>query len=319
VEDPRKRLRELLKPPPGRETRQAIGRFLTRERDPRVQAPEVYKDGLPSIRSAPSSLADRVLERLPEGVEQGARRAARSFDRGPVGAALQYVRGSDPSQLLADAAGGPIVGAGRRVAATALKSGDNAIQAALGAADDLPGGFAYQKTQRSNTTPTYEAALREIQRLGGSGRGIDYGAGLGVGARKIGFEDTFEPFPKNPFVPTFTNPSDIPSSAYGRLTNLNSLNVLPRNIRDEAVENIGRIIEPGGYGVITTRGGDVMSAKGVPGPEPMSLITGLGTYQKGFTNSELQDYLKYILGDRFDVSSARIGSAPASSTIYRKR
>lgn len=113
MEDPRRRLRELLRPPPGAEVRQAIGRFLTTERDPRVQAPEVYEDGLPSIRPAPSSLADRVLERLPEGVERGARQAARSFDRGPIGTAMRMVRESDPSELVADAAGGPLIRGGR--------------------------------------------------------------------------------------------------------------------------------------------------------------------------------------------------------------
>jgi hypothetical protein len=81
--------------------------------DPRVILAEQETDGRPSIRATPASPADRVLAMLPEGAERAARRVSRSFDRGPVGTAMRMVRESDPSELVADAAGGPLIRVGR--------------------------------------------------------------------------------------------------------------------------------------------------------------------------------------------------------------
>jgi SAM-dependent methyltransferase len=178
---------------------------------------------------------------------------------------------------------------------------------------NLPPPSNAQRTQISGTLPTYQKAAAL---LGTSGRGIDYGAGLGLGARELGF-DSFEPFPRSGFTPTYTDPATIPSLSYDMLTNFNVLNVVPREVRDDLVSNIGRVIAPGGKGLITTRGRDVMSAQGTPGPEPMSLITSRDTYQKGFTQPELQDYLRYILGSDFEISPLRLG--PAGAQIRRTR
>jgi len=171
-----------------------------------------------------------------------------------------------------------------------------------------------QRTQIAGTLPT-ETKAADI--LGPSARGLDDGAGLGLGARELGF-DAFEPFPREGFIPTYTDPSAIPSQSYDRLTNFNVLNVVPREVRDDIVEDIGRVIAPGGRGLITTRGRDVLTAKGVPGPEPMSLITSRDTYQKGFRQQELQDYLRYILGSNFEVRPQRLGPAGAEITRVRR-
>ena len=199
----------------------------------------------------------------------------------------------------------------------AIKGLGKALRRGMEGVDDLPLAGMAQKTQRANTTPTYEAALSRLEESGAIGPGLDYGAGLGVGARRIGLEETFEPFPRKGFDPTYRLPEEIPSDRFGRLTSLNTLNVMPREMRDEAVENIGRVIRPGGSGVITTRGPEVMQATGRLGPEDRSIITSIGTYQKGFTNPELEEYLRYILGSNFDVSRSKVGSAPASSIIRR--
>jgi len=181
----------------------------------------------------------------------------------------------------------------------------------------LPPAENAARTQIIGTLPTYEKAGQLLQSRGAMGRGLDYGAGLGEGVKRLpGNWDTYEPFAKN-WDPTFSNMQDIPEDAYGQLTNLNVLNVVPREVRDEIVQGIGRSMEPGGLGVITTRGKDVMSAKGRPGPEPMSIITSRDTYQKGFTNPELQDYLRYMLGENFDI--APVGLGPAGSTIKKKK
>lgn len=171
------------------------------------------------------------------------------------------------------------------------------------------------RTQIIGTLPTYEKAAEELKKRGAQGRAIDFGAGLGEGA-KILKADTYEPFPKG-WKPTFIDPKQIPTEAYGKLTNLNVMNVVPPKVRDEIASHIGRVIEPGGQGIVTTRGADVMKAKGRPGPEPMSIITSRDTYQKGFTKQELEDYMKRMLGEKYDVNKLNLG--PAGVHVQKKK
>jgi hypothetical protein len=180
----------------------------------------------------------------------------------------------------------------------------------------LPPAENAARTQIIGTLPTYEKAGNILRQQGATGRGIDFGAGLGEGAKALGKDfDTYEPFAKN-WTPTYSNAADVPTDAYGQLTNLNVLNVVPREVRDEIVQDIGRVMQPGGMGIITTRGKDVMNAKGLAGPEPMSVITSRDTYQKGFNKDELEDYLKYMLGDNFEIGRLNLG--PAGALIKKK-
>jgi hypothetical protein len=180
----------------------------------------------------------------------------------------------------------------------------------------LPPAENAARTQIIGTLPTYEKAGSILQQRGATGRGIDFGAGLGEGVKALGKDfDTYEPFAQN-WKPTYSNAADVPSDEYGRLTNLNVLNVVPREVRDEIVQDIGRVMQPGGMGIITTRGKDVMNAKGLAGPEPMSVITSRDTYQKGFNKDELEEYLKYMLGDKFDINRLNLG--PAGAMIKKK-
>jgi hypothetical protein len=180
----------------------------------------------------------------------------------------------------------------------------------------LPPAENASRTQIIGTLPTYEKAGNILRQQGASGRGIDFGAGLGEGAKALGKDfDTYEPFAKN-WTPTYSKAADVPSDEYGQLTNLNVLNVVPREVRDEIVQDIGRVMQPGGMGIITTRGKDVMNAKGLAGPEPMSVITSRDTYQKGFNKDELEEYLKYMLGDNFEIGRLNLG--PAGAMIKKK-
>lgn len=189
-------------------------------------------------------------------------------------------------------------------------------QKAAEAAANLPPAENAAMTQIIGTLPTYRKADEMLAKRGATGRGIDFGAGLGEGAKVMrGRFETYEPFAKD-WRPTYSSAEEVPSEAFNRLTNLNVLNVVPPSVRDEIVQNIGRVMEPGGLGVLTTRGKDVMSAKGRPGPEPMSIITSRDTYQKGFTPTELQEYLRYMLGEGFDIEPARLG--PAGALIRKK-
>lgn len=175
-------------------------------------------------------------------------------------------------------------------------------------------------TQIATTGPSYAKALSNLERAGIEGPVIDYGAGRGHGLRHIA-ADTFEPYPSG-WSPTFMRPEDIPDEAYRRLINLNVLNVLSPEAREMAVRNMGRIIAPEGGGIISTRGRDVLSARGVPGPEPMSMIVGEGNlarYQKGFTPKELREYVGDVLGSNFDVMPSDVGQASVLFRRARKR
>jgi len=172
----------------------------------------------------------------------------------------------------------------------------------------LPPAENAARTQIAGTLPTYKKADTLLTELAGEGKTLDFGAGLGLSKKELGF-DTYEPFPKGDFTPDFTSPEKIPSNSYKKITNLNVLNVVPREVRDGIVRDIGRILEPNGTAVITTRGRDVMAAKGNPGPEPMSIITSKDTYQKGFTQPELRAYVSEILGDGFEIVNNKLGAA----------
>lgn len=192
------------------------------------------------------------------------------------------------------------------------KTNTNSYEIAFPIADplkvELPPLSNAQRTQLgASTLPSYKKAAGV---LGSEGRALDFGAGRGQGAETIGF-DTFEPYPREGFSPTYTTASDIPDQSYDRLTSLNVLNVMPRDVRDEAVSNIGRVLAPNGRAVVTTRGRDVLKAKGSLGDEPMSVITTADTYQKGFTQPELREYIQGQLGDEFAVRNLpeKIGQA----------
>lgn len=173
---------------------------------------------------------------------------------------------------------------------------------------ELPPAHHSQKTQIPGTLPTYQKAYAMLNDWAPQGNTLDFGAGLGIGAKFMG-SDTFEPYPKRGFTPTYTDSGKIKNNSYNRVTNLNVLNVVPKDTRDSIVTEIGRILAPGGVAIVTTRGRDVLGAKGERGPESMSIITSIGTYQKGFTKSELKGYIQGILGKEFEVESIDLGPA----------
>lgn len=174
---------------------------------------------------------------------------------------------------------------------------------------EFPDPKTSQRTQITGTFPTYERAVTILDDVAPRGRSLDYGAGRGM-STELGF-DTFEPYPREDFKPTYSVPSAIPDESYERVTNFNVLNVVDPDSRGKIVRDIGRILKPDGVALITTRGRDVLTAKGISGPEEMSIVTSAGTYQKGFTRPELVDYLQSVLGKGFEVSPLRLGPAGA--------
>ena len=180
--------------------------------------------------------------------------------------------------------------------------------------EDLPPPENARKTQIPGTLPTYKKAAAMLDKTGVKGKALDFGAGLGLGTGELGKDaESYEPYPGEKFKPHFVDVTQIPDNAYHKIVNLNVLNVVPnageQRIRDAIVKNIGRVLAPGGVAIITTRGKDVLTIKGTPGEEPMSMISKIGTYQKGFSQTELKQYVQSVLGDGFDVSSVKLGPA----------
>lgn len=181
-----------------------------------------------------------------------------------------------------------------------------------------------QATQRGNTLATAKASQDYLAKMGGQGRSIDYGAGLGTNAQQLGVNDTFEPFPREGFNPTYQSSADIPANSYGQLISTNVLNVIPPEARKTAVLNIGEILEPNGMAVVQTRSASAVnelkkSKTAVPQDEPASYLTKDGTYQKGFTRDELVEYTRSILGDGFEVLKIPAKDMPNGSGVLIRK
>jgi len=185
-----------------------------------------------------------------------------------------------------------------------------------------------QQTQVGNTIETVVRAGGILDNLA-EGKTLDFGAGKGKGAGAIK-ADTYEPFAKAPFTPNYAKSTDIPNESYEKIISSSVINVVPRDIRDDIVREIGRVLKPNGYAIITARDPKtVASPKGaVPfaGESDAYIIKSKGradTYQKGFTNQELQGYIKEVLGDDFDVKLTPKGldgkKISGSSVIIQKK
>ena len=165
--------------------------------------------------------------------------------------------------------------------------------------------------QGAITDSTYVSAETKFTTV--NKKTLDYGAGGASGAKKIG-ADVYEPFvspDKMAKKPDYVQTKDIASESYDRITNLNVLNVVKPEARDEIVKEIGRILKPKGEAIISTRGADVFGdtknpTKAVLGDEPMSVITSMGTYQKGFKPDELLEYVSDVLGNGYSVKKIKL-------------
>ena len=165
-------------------------------------------------------------------------------------------------------------------------------------------------TQNMGTKGTYISAAPML-----SGRVLDYGAGYGVGTdilRSKGLQvDSYEPFPekwKGKRPPTHTKSDKIPSNAYNSVVSFSVINVVDPDERKRLFNEIARVLRPGGVALITgrTRSDVEAASTKVPHLEPGGFIIGEGIkkrYQKGFTQAELEQYAKKVLGPKFTVEA----------------
>ena len=182
-------------------------------------------------------------------------------------------------------------------------------------------GVESSTTQRKNTIKSYQKVAEKIKAMFGNVSILDYGAGLGLGTEMMkevtgGKVDSFEPYPVNwesNYPVTYTNSSSI-KKKYDVIVSLNVLNVLPEEIRDNAIRSIYKNLKKGGTAFISTRkwSGDVNAAKNFEkGPEYKSIIVltkGQRVFQKGFDGNELVDYVYEVLGDSVDIVKSNFGA-----------
>lgn len=167
-------------------------------------------------------------------------------------------------------------------------------------------------TQVSTTTGTYRKAKARYFPNVDSGDVLDYGAGKGLASRELGF-DSLEPNAKG-WKPTYTDASQV-DRTYPAIISNAVLNVLPKDVRDSVVKDIGAKLSAGGTAFINVRAlkGDVDKAKN-PTTFEDGIITSKGTFQKGFDRQELIQYLSSILGSGFKVVSSPLGTVGAVIT-----
>ena len=163
-------------------------------------------------------------------------------------------------------------------------------------------------TQIAGTKKTYAKAAKML-----GGKVLDYGAGLGIGTDILRAEglltDSFEPYPekwKGKRPPTYTDSAKIPSSSYDSLVSFSVINVVEPDMRKFLFEEVARILRSGGIALITGRDrNDVEKATiKIPHLEEGGYLIDEGEdqrYQKGFTQKELEQYAKKVLGPDFTV------------------
>ena len=164
-------------------------------------------------------------------------------------------------------------------------------------------------TQINGTVKTYRKIYDMLKQEGFDGTILDASSGLGYGTRagrdEYGYDvDDIEPFPDKSYSPKYTDYSKL-KKTYDVVISNAVLNVIPQDLRDAMVVKIGEMLNPGGRAFINVRGTDVKNAKSkvaINEDQMEYFIADSGSYQKGFRQAELVDYLKDALGDGFTVT-----------------
>lgn len=164
-------------------------------------------------------------------------------------------------------------------------------------------------TQIKGTVSTYRKIYEALKREGFNGTILDASSGLGYGTR-MGIDDfgfnveDIEPYPDSNYKPKYTNYSTL-EEKYDVIISNAVLNVLPQDQRDALVVKMGELLNEGGRIFVNVRGDDVNNLSSNPNNvrigEREWYVAPTGSYQKGFTRSELVAYLRDALGENFYV------------------
>lgn len=164
-------------------------------------------------------------------------------------------------------------------------------------------------TQISGTVKSYRKVYDYLRSEGFDGTILDASSGLGYGTKagidEYGFDvEDIEPYPDKSYHPKYIDYSTL-DKKYDVIISNAVLNVLPQDQRDALVVKMGEMLNDGGRIFINVRGDDVRNAssKEAINDDLMEYyIAKSGSYQKGFTKSELVAYLEDALGDGFSVA-----------------
>jgi hypothetical protein len=196
-----------------------------------------------------------------------------------------------------------------------------------------------QSTQRTNTSKTYVSLVSELESRGlvqkmdadeGVGSKIlDFSAGKGAGSQVLKgngyYVETYEPYYNQmggvmDFDPDYTNASELGSDEYDLVILNCVVNVLPVDLRDGVIQDAYRTLKPGGLLYVSAMGqGDhnnrVKNCR--VHVSDTETITGVGTYQKMFTNQSLAEYVNGVGGVSFEIvkPSVKVG---ISKVLLRK-
>lgn len=161
--------------------------------------------------------------------------------------------------------------------------------------------FTEDQTQRKNTVITYTKLFQALPQELRDGLGLDYSAGLGMGTKKLkelgANIESYEPFPKADTSVDYRGFGSLPKKKYDYIINSAVLNVVTKADRDKIVKDMWKHLKDHGQLLIGARTrSQVFSAKSVYKDEKDGEIVATnGSYQKGFTQSELEDYVKSVL------------------------
>jgi hypothetical protein len=178
-------------------------------------------------------------------------------------------------------------------------------------------------TQISSTVSSYRKIYDLLRDEGFNGTILDASSGLGYGTKagieEYGFSvDDVEPYPDKSYSPKYTDYSAL-NKKYDVIISNAVLNVLPQDQRDALVVKMGSMLNSGGRLFVNVRGDDVNTLsknKENINISPMEwYVANTGSYQKGFTRSELVSYLRDALGDKYDVQpTTKFGKTSAIVT-----
>ena len=183
------------------------------------------------------------------------------------------------------------------------------------------------KDAKGGTTNTYRKLFNDLKAEGFTGRILDASSGAGYGTAlgregQYGFDITdIEPFPGNDRVtaPNYTDytqlAKDVESGKVKKFDYIISnavLNVLPQDQRDALVVQMGELLAPGGRMFINVRGTSEIenlakNPKNVRLGPHEAVESNHGSYQYGFSMSELKSYLRDALGDGYKIETAKVG------------
>ena len=167
----------------------------------------------------------------------------------------------------------------------------------------------------------------------------DFGSGLGLGSKEftnkiVTNHEPFVPVEKiikaKGKVPNYKTADDVifkeGFASKDGVVNANVLNVIEDPMeRSNVVRQISQLINDKGIAVITTRGSEVTKAAQTSKnaiPFNDGWLFGSGdkkTFQKGYSQKELEEYIKSILGDRFKVEKIPSKYKVSSSGVIIKK